>query len=83
MIKELESIEKNLTHLSSGHKPIGLKWVYKLKKDNESNIVKHKAGLVAKGYVYSQGVDFEEVFALVARLNTVRMILALATNRGW
>jgi hypothetical protein len=45
--------------------------------------VKHKARLVAKGYVQKQGVDFEEVFAPVARLDTVRFILALAANLGW
>jgi hypothetical protein len=45
--------------------------------------VKHKARLVAKGYVQQQGVDFDEVFAPVARLDTIRVILALAANRGW
>ena len=54
-----------------------------MKKDSEGNVVKHKARLVAKGYVQWQGVDFEEVFAPVARLDTVRLILVLAANRGW
>jgi len=45
--------------------------------------VKHKARLVAKGYVQKHGVDFEEVFAPVARLDTVRFMLALAANLGW
>ncbi|KAI4312237.1 hypothetical protein MLD38_037072 [Melastoma candidum] len=75
MEKELESIEKNntwtLTELPSGHKPIGLKWVFKLKKDSDGKDVKHKARLVAKGYVQRRGIDFEEVFAPVARLDTV------------
>jgi len=87
MNREIESIEKNgtwtLTTLPAGHKPIGLKWVYKLKKNSEGEVIKHKARLVAKGYVQWQGIDFEEVFALVARLDTVRMILAVAANRGW
>lgn len=52
---EMETIEKIktwvLTDLPPGHKAIGLKWVYKLKKDIEGNIVKHKARLVARGYV--------------------------------
>ena len=87
MVKELEFVEKNntwtLTELTLGQKPIGLKWVYKLKKDSEVNVVKHKARLVVKGYVQRQGVDFEEVFAPVARLDTVCLILVLVANRGW
>lgn len=69
--------------LPAGHRPIGLKWVFKLKKDAEGNVVKHKARLVAKGYVQKQGVDFEEAFAPVARLESVRMLLAIAAQEGW
>jgi hypothetical protein len=87
MDMEMESIEKNktweLVKLPVGKKPIGLKWVYKLKRNYDGGVVKHKARLVAKGYVQKQGVDFEEVFAPVARLDTVRFILALAANLGW
>jgi hypothetical protein len=57
--------------------------VFKLKKNADGEVVKYKARLVAKGYVQKQRVDFEEVFAPVARLDIVRMILALAANRGW
>jgi hypothetical protein len=46
-------------------------------------VVKHKARLVAKGYVQREGVDFEEVFAPVARLDSVRLLLALAAQEGW
>ena len=87
MSKEIESIEKNLTwslvKLPVGHKAIGLKWVFKLKKDSDGEIIKHKARLVAKGYVQRQGIDFDEVFAPVTRLDTVRVMLAVAANRGW
>jgi Reverse transcriptase (RNA-dependent DNA polymerase) len=57
--------------------------VYKLKKDSEGNVVKHKARLIAKGYVQQQGIDFEEVFAPVARIETIRLIIVLAVQRGW
>jgi hypothetical protein len=57
--------------------------VFKLKRNAEGEVIKHKARLVAKGYVQKQGIDLEEVFAPVARLDTVRLILALAANRGW
>ena len=65
------------------HKAIGLKWVFKVKRDPAGNIVKHKARLVAKGYVQRQGVDYEEVFAPVARMETVRVLLALAAQGDW
>lgn len=87
MKTEVEMIEKNntweLTDLPAGHKPVGLKWVYKLKKDTEGNVVKHKARLVAKGYVQRKGIDYNEVFAPVARLETIRLLLALAAKEGW
>jgi hypothetical protein len=87
MNSELQSIQKNrtweLADLPAGHKAIGLKWIYKLKRNAEGEIVKHKARLVAKGYVQEQGIDYEEVFAPVAILDTVKLILALAANRGW
>jgi len=54
-----------------------------LKRNAEGEVVKHKARLVAKGYVQKKGIDFKEVFAPVARLDTVRLILTLAANRGW
>jgi hypothetical protein len=57
--------------------------VFNLKRNAEGEVVKHKARLVAKGYVQKQGIDFEEVFAPMARLDTVRLILAIAANKGW
>ena len=45
--------------------------------------MKHKARLVVKGYVQKQGVDFEEVFAPVARLESVRLLLAITTHHSW
>jgi hypothetical protein len=54
-----------------------------MKKDVNNVVVKYKACLVAKGYVQQPGVNFEEVFALVAQLETVRMLLAYAVNEGW
>ena len=54
--------------------------VFKVKRDPSGKIIKHKARLVAKGYAQTQGVDFDEVFAPVARLETVRLMLALAAQ---
>jgi hypothetical protein len=72
-----------LVNLPEGQRPIGLKWVYKLKKDASGEVVKHKARLVAKGYVQKAGMDFDEVFAPVARLDSVRLLLTLAAQEGW
>lgn len=87
MATEIESFERNstwkLTTPPAGHKAIGLKWVFKLKKNSAGDVIKHKARLVAKGYVQQQGIDYDEVFALVARLDTVHLILSIAANRGW
>jgi hypothetical protein len=87
MTEEISSIKENntwdLVNLPVGHRPIGLKWVYKLKKNPSGEIVKHKTRLVAKGYVHKVGVDFDEVYAPVARLDSVRMLLALAAPEKW
>jgi len=87
MMEEMSSIEENktwtLVDLPPGHRAIGLKWVYKVKRDEIGVIVKYKARLVAKGYVQQHGVDFEEVFAPVARMESVRMVLAVAARERW
>jgi hypothetical protein len=83
-IEELESIRENRTwlmvELPRGHRPISLKWVFKLKRDEHVEVIKHKARLVTKGYVQRQGIDFEEVFAPVARMESVRVILCLVAH---
>jgi hypothetical protein len=60
-----------------------LKWVFKLKKNPAGEVVRHKARLVAKGYAQRAGIDFEEVFAPVARLDSVRVLLAIAAHHNW
>jgi hypothetical protein len=87
MDEDIKSIQDNktwkLVNLPEGHRPIGLKWVYKQKMDASGEVVKHKARLVAKGYIQKAGVDFNEVFAPIARLDSVRLFLALAIQEGW
>lgn len=85
--EKIESIIKNktwtLVELPYGAKPIGLKWVFKLKRNSDGNINKYKARLVAKGYVQRHGIDFDEVFAPVARIETIRLLVILAAANGW
>ena len=68
--------------LPSGVKPIGLKWVFKIKHNADGSISKFKARLVAKGYVQKHGIDYDEVFA-PARVETIKLIMALAASIGW
>ncbi|KAL8105893.1 hypothetical protein AgCh_029627 [Apium graveolens] len=87
MEREIEAVEQNKTRslctLPPRQKAIDLKWIFKLKKDTDGNIVKHKVEIVAKGYVQCKGVDFEEIFAPVMRLETVRLLLPLAAKHSW
>ena len=84
--EEIESIIKNktwtLVELPYGAKPIGLKWIFKLKRNSDGSINKYKARLVAKGYVQRHGIDFDEVFAPVARIETIRLLVSLAAANG-
>ena len=83
---EIEAIEKNetwqLTTLPKGAKNIGVKWVFKTKLNEKGEVDKCKARLVAKGYAQRQGIDYNEVFAPVAKWDTIRMVLALAAQKG-
>lgn len=87
MKQEILCIEKNhtweLVRLPSEAKKIGVKWVYKTKLNEEGNVAKYKARLVAKGYSQTPGVDYTEVFAPVARWDTIRSLLAVAAQKGW
>ena len=60
------------------HSIIGTKWIFKNKMDEYSNIVRNKARLVAQRYSQEEGIDYEETYALVARLEAIRMLLAFA-----
>ena len=68
---------------ATGCRLISLKWVYKVKRDELGAIVKHKAHLVARVFVQREGIDFEKVFAPVARMESVRLLLALAVAKDW
>jgi hypothetical protein len=85
MIEELDQIEKNNTwELVPRHKDknvIGSKWVFKNKMNEKGNIVRNKAILVYKGYAQIEGLDFDETFSPVARLETIRMFLAYACHK--
>jgi len=54
-----------------------------VKKDEHNAVVRHKARLIVKGYAQRQGIDYDEVFALVARMEAVQLLLVLAAHEGW
>jgi hypothetical protein len=85
MLEEMKSIEENstweLVDPPRGCRLIGLKWVFKVKRDEHGAIVKYKARLVARGFIEREGIDFE-VFAPVARMESIRLLLALAASNG-
>lgn len=62
---------------------IDVKWVFKTKFKSNSSIIKHKARLVAKGFLQKLGVDFTNVYAPIARLETVRLVIVVASWRNW
>jgi hypothetical protein len=85
MLEEMKAIEENetwqLINPPPGCHPISLKWVYKVKRDEHGAIVKNKARLMARGFVQRERIDFKEVFALVAHMESVCLLLALAAAK--
>ena len=84
MQEELNQFKKNdvwnLVPLPKGKSQIGTKWIFKNKLDESGNVIRNKARLVAKGYSQVEGIDFEETFVPVARLESIRTLLAYATS---
>jgi hypothetical protein len=87
MQQEMNSIEHNRTweliDLPAGHRSIALKWVFKLKKNEAGEVVKHKARLVARSFIQQEGIDYDDTFAPVAHIESIRILLALAAQEGW
>lgn len=87
MNKELTALEANKTWVlvdkPEGVVPIGCKWVYKVKRKADATLERYKARLVAKGYTQTEGIDFFDTFSPVAKMATVRMLIALAAIQKW
>ncbi|GJV65537.1 putative ribonuclease H-like domain-containing protein [Tanacetum coccineum] len=71
--------KKTLVDLPYGKRAIGTKWVYMNKKDERGIVIKNKARLVAQGYTQEEGIDYDEIFAPVARIEAIRLFLAYAS----
>jgi hypothetical protein len=87
MPKELENFERNqvweLVDPPPGCKTFGTKWVWKNKEGEKGEVVRNKSRLVAQGYSQKEGIDYEETFALVARLEAIRILLAFSVAKGF
>jgi len=87
MQDELNQFERNkvwkLVSRPNDYQVVGTKWVFKNKLDESGNVIRNKARLVAKGYNQIEGIDFDETFAPVARLEAIRILLSLACYKGF
>jgi hypothetical protein len=86
MQEELNNFTRNeVWHLvpRPNQNVVGTKWVFRNKKDEHGVVTRNKARLVAKGYSQVKGLDFDETYALIARLESIRILLGYATYHGF
>ena len=87
MDEEMNSLQKNTTwelvSLPPGRKLVQCKWVFRTKVAADGSTCKYKARLVAKGFSQVQGVDYHETFAPVAKMDSIRLVLAISASKHW
>ena len=87
MLKEIEALEENNTwsveSLLPGKTPINCKWVFKMKYESDGSIERYKARLVIRGDEQIEGFYYNDTFALVAKITSVKTYLIVAVAKGW
>jgi len=78
LIKENDTLE--LTTLPKSHEAIGVTWLYKVKKNGSGEVKKYKARLVVKAYKQKHGVNYDKVYAHIVRIDTICLLISLATQ---
>ena len=62
---------------------MGNKWIFRVKKNSDGTINRYKAKLVAKGFLQTEGVDYQETFSPVVKATTIRIVLSMAVMNNW
>jgi hypothetical protein len=87
MEEEMEALQKNdtweLVPPPYGKKTVGCRWIFTVKHNADGSVSRYKARLVARGFTQTYGIDYDETFAPVAKMNTIRVLLSLAANMDW
>jgi len=87
MHEEMEALHKNktwdLVKLPNGKKVVGCKWVFTIKHKADGSLKRYKARLVAKDFTQTYGIDYEETFASIAKMNSIRVLLSIVANLDW